>query len=66
MQILGQISVQLNNRAYAQQWGNTELGGSKLQKWNGFWKPNFGVGPSSPPQTSISDPGPEGRSPILS
>ena len=24
--------------------GNTELGGSKLKKWKGFSKPNFGPG----------------------
>ena len=26
--------------------GNTELGGGKLNKGNGFLKPNFGVGPN--------------------
>ena len=26
--------------------GNTELGFSKLKKGNGFFKPNFGVGPN--------------------
>ena len=29
--------------------GNTELGGSKLKKGNGFLKPNFGVGPNLVP-----------------